>query len=226
MKGNKTSRRILSILALVPILLELAAPRARAEGTWTQLTNVPASFYPGTALLLTDGTVMMEDDDPNMTNTNWYKLSPDVTGRYDNGTITTIHPSHCPHGSFASQVLQSGKVFIAGGEYGAGGAPAGKFPGCATPSPNNLGQIGAGVDTELYDPADDSWTMINPPINLLDPSSPGACYAANQGFGDMISETLPDGSVLMAHLTQRMLATLSSMIPMRARRMLGELAGR
>jgi hypothetical protein len=43
--------------------------------------------------------------------------------------------------------------------------------------------------------------MIDPPIDLLNPNNGGACVQGkSQAFGDMISETLPDGSVLMAPL--------------------------
>ncbi len=121
--------------------------------------------------------------------TAWYTLTPDETGHYINGKLTAIQSSHCPHGEFASQVLQDGRVFVAGGEYGASGA----FPGCATAS-----ESGAGADAEIYDPVANTWTMIDPPISLLDPSSSQACGSGTQAFYDMISETLPNGSVLMA----------------------------
>jgi hypothetical protein len=173
---------------------------------WKQLaTTAPGKT--GTMLLLSDGTVMIEDTSQS---TLWYKLSPDKYGHYVNGTFTTIHSSHCPHDEFASQVLQDGLVFVAGGE---GGGPSGA-PGCS-----DSNQVGTGVDTELYDPVTNTWSMADPPPSLIDPTidptNPPAGMKPNNytpicnvkingvqqaraAFLDMTSETLPDGSVLMA----------------------------
>lgn len=84
-------------------------------------------------------------------NTSWFRLTPASDGDYVNGTWTSIPNSNCPHGDFASQVLTDGRVFVAGGE--APNPPSG-LPGCSGP-----GQSDAGVDTEIYDPVADAWTI-------------------------------------------------------------------
>src|ERR1700734_2804015 len=80
--------RAAPIAAAVAIALGLA-PAARAQ-TWTPLVNAP-TFYPGSALLLTDGTVMVQDQGSSGAGTsNWWKLTPDNTGSYVNGTWTQL----------------------------------------------------------------------------------------------------------------------------------------
>ena len=53
--------------------------------TWTLLKHKP-TFSPGCELLMTDGTVFVQDAD----NSNWWKLTPDGTGSYINGTWTQL----------------------------------------------------------------------------------------------------------------------------------------
>jgi len=91
------------------------APKANASGTWNQLTHA----FPGTgdtSLLLTDGTVIMHD----LCTVNWFKLTPDNTGSYKNGTWTSIAamPSGYSPLYFGSAVMPDGQhVMVEGGEY-------------------------------------------------------------------------------------------------------------
>lgn len=175
---------------------------------WAALSNPAqdangASYQPSIAFLLSDGRVLMNGGDGEVS-TAWYTLTPDASGHYVKGTWSTITPSHCPHAAFASQVLRDGRFFVAGGEYGAGGqygnpGSGGKFrgTGCASTA-----GTGAGVDAEIYDPFLDQWTVIVPPLDLIDPTKSSAC-GGYQAFSDMISEILPDGSVLMAPIGPR-----------------------
>ena len=67
------------------------------------------------AFQLTDGTVMCQGDSLN----DWYKLTPDNTGSYINGTwtqVASLQPGYVPD-DFASAVLADGRVVITGGEY-------------------------------------------------------------------------------------------------------------
>jgi hypothetical protein len=67
--------------------------------------------------LLTDGTVMVQSGSSQ----NWLRLTPDSSGSYIDGNWTSdpINPMSTNRFSFASQVLQSGKVWVFGGEnYG------------------------------------------------------------------------------------------------------------
>ncbi|HEX2593461.1 MAG TPA: hypothetical protein VHL34_18310 [Rhizomicrobium sp.] len=113
------------------------------SGTWTPLTNpFPGSSFPDTALLLTDGTVIMHGGCTR----EWWRLTPDNKGNYAKGTWTQI--AMLPKGYlplyFASQVLSDGRVIMNGGEY----------INC-NPVWSNAGAI--------YDPVADKWTSVTPP---------------------------------------------------------------
>jgi len=109
--------------------------------TWTPLKNQPQTFGPGMELLMLDGTVMVQDAD----NSDWFKLTPDNTGSYINGTWSQLAstPGFGPL-YFASDVLADGRVFILGGEYNFG-----------NPVWQSTGFI--------YDPVKDLWTPLSPP---------------------------------------------------------------
>jgi hypothetical protein len=110
-------------------------------GAWTRIPS-PDSFYPGTTLLLTDGSVMAQDSN----SAAWWKLSPDSSGNYAGGTWTQIAspPNGYDPAYYASAVLPDGRVIVEGGEYQAW---------------NPVWQtVGA-----IYDPTTDSWTSIAPP---------------------------------------------------------------
>ena len=92
-------------------------------GTWTPLTHPAPTSSGGVMLLLTDGTVMCKSNTGGGSYGNlWNKLTPDSSGSYVNGTWTTLAPMADTRLYFSSQVLKDGRVFVAGGEYGTGGA--------------------------------------------------------------------------------------------------------
>src|SRR5579863_9179926 len=80
----------------------VASAPAATSGVWTPLNSQPSSqaidFFPGSAFLLTDGRVLVHDD--NITSANdWWTLTPDNTGSYVNGTWTQVaSPPDCPNG--------------------------------------------------------------------------------------------------------------------------------
>jgi hypothetical protein len=129
------------------------APGARAQGatrsgldeansgTWARLTNQP-TFQTDTALLLTDGTVMVHQ----YSSQNWWRLTPDNTGSYLNGTWSQLASMASNYGPlyFASAVLADGRVIVEGGEYNFG-----------SPTETTQGAI--------YDPVANSWTTVSPP---------------------------------------------------------------
>ena len=120
-------------------------------GTWSPLTNQP-TFGVGTMLLLTDGTVMCQ----NSGTPHWWKLTPNITGSYVNGTWSALADG--PNGPlyFASAVLRDGRVFVAGGEY------------------NN----GAGADllaAEIYNPATNTWTALPTPAGWTNIGDASCC---------------------------------------------------
>ncbi len=151
------------LLAMVAAAgLCVAAGDSRA-GVWVKVIR----SAPGGAnlmLLLSDGTIMADTGGGNA----WHRLTPDDHGRYTNGQWTTLAPMHDTRLYYSSQVLKDGRVFVAGGEYGTGGAKA-----------------------EVYDPIANTWTQVDPPASLLDP-------AAGNTFYDSNSEILPNGYVLIA----------------------------
>ena len=119
-------------------------PSALSEaesGRWTKLTNQPP-FQTDTALLLTDGTVMMHQYNSN----NWWRLTPDISGSYLKGTwsqLASMTPDYAPL-YFASAVLKDGRVLVEGGEY------------------NHLQPVWTNQGA-IYDPVANSWTTVNPP---------------------------------------------------------------
>jgi hypothetical protein len=136
-------------------------------GAWTQITSVPGSFFPGSMLVGLDGNVYIHEDNTGI----WYKLTPDTTGSYVNGSWTRI--ADMPLGYqplyFASQVLRGGKILIEGGEYNGSGAEVW----------TSLGAI--------YNTVTNTWTPVNPPTGWTD-------------IGDAQSVMLPSGRFMMAHI--------------------------
>ena len=116
--------------------------RSRAGG-WQQVASTaPFTGGPGTAMLMTDGTVMVQDS----CTPNWFSLAPDKNGNYLTGTWTkkaSMSPNYAPL-YFASAVLADGKLIVDGGEYN-----------FCTGVESNLGAI--------YDPVADAWTVVAPP---------------------------------------------------------------
>lgn len=161
---RKTLRSI-TVLLLTFAVFVTNRP-AKAVGTWTALTNKAPSNVE-LMLLLTDGTVMAA----NYGGSAWYKLTPDSTGSYLNGTWTTLASMHNTRLYYSSDVLRDGRVFVAGGEYGTGGALS-----------------------EVYDPLTNTWTMT--------PTAPVS------KFIDSVSETLPNGNVLVAPVSPSTASTL------------------
>ncbi|MER7997841.1 kelch repeat-containing protein [Streptomyces sp. NPDC095613] len=107
-------------------------------GSWHALTHQP-TFAASTMLLLTDGTVMCQAEN----SVHWWRLTPDSTGSYTNGTWSTLADMHNSRLYYASAVLRDGRVVVAGGEYS-----------------------DAGGDTdraEIYDPVANTWTPVGNP---------------------------------------------------------------
>lgn len=123
--------------------LERLEGRTLLTGTWTKL-NKPFPNGDGmeTALLLSDGTVMASGGQ-GFASKDWYKLTPDSTGSYQNGTWTKLAPMGLERLFYASVVMPDGRIFVAGGEYSGPNSD---------PSETNTG--------EIYDPVADKWTPI------------------------------------------------------------------
>ena len=132
--------KMLRALGLGLVVMLAWAGMAQAQ-TWTNLTNQP-TFLTDTSVLLTDGTVMTHQ----YSTPNWWRLTPDNTGSYVNGTWSQLASMQSSYGPlyFASVVLRDGRVLVEGGEYNFG-----------SQIETNMGAI--------YDPAANTWTQVNPP---------------------------------------------------------------
>jgi hypothetical protein len=118
-----------------------------ANSPWQLLKNQPpvvdyTDCGPGNPILLTDGTVMLQDSGCQ----DWWKLTPDAFGSYVNGTWTQLASTPARYSPLyhSSAVLPDGRVIIEGGEY--------NFLRAVW---TNLGAI--------YDPLTNTWRMVNPP---------------------------------------------------------------
>ncbi|MEO8752307.1 MAG: kelch repeat-containing protein [Casimicrobiaceae bacterium] len=150
--------------ALIAATVLALAPSGFA-GTWNKLVkNAPGPV--NGLVLLGDGTIMGAKNNGSAIGNGWYRLTPDANGSYVNGTWTTLASMQFTRLYYATQVLKDGRVFVAGGEYGTGGPHA-----------------------EIYDPATNVWTLIDPPAALWN--------TASDNFVDSMADVLEDGRVLI-----------------------------
>ncbi len=141
------------------------------SGTWHPLVNQP-KFNASTMLLLTDGTVMCQENG----GIHWWHLKPSLSGKYIDGTWTPLAPMHHTRLYYASAVLRDGRVFVAGGEYS-----------------------DAGADTntaEIYNPVLDVWTVIAGPPGWTHIGDAVCCVLPN---GDVIIGNLGDTRTAVYH---------------------------
>ncbi|MFO0982947.1 MAG: hypothetical protein U1E76_14655 [Planctomycetota bacterium] len=127
-----------SLLTTLVILGALLAAPARA-GTWQALNHQPP-FAASTMFLLTDSTVLCQKSG----DLKWWKLTPDVSGSYVNGTWSKVAEAHYDRLYYASGVFADGRVIVSGGEYSSFGSEINK--------------------TEIYDPVANTWTEIAAPF--------------------------------------------------------------
>ncbi|HXB10436.1 MAG TPA: kelch repeat-containing protein, partial [Bacteroidia bacterium] len=107
-------------------------------GTWVAAPRSPNNASGGLTLL-TDGRVISHTNLGGNFGTHWDRLTPDSTGSYINGTWdVTMAPMLNDRLFFSTQVLQDGRVYVAGGEYGNGDTAA-----------------------EVYNPLNNTWTRAS-----------------------------------------------------------------
>ena len=106
-------RRRFRIALGMGVCLIVSAAVASGQ-VWTPIANQPV-VSPSNPLLLTDGTVIIH----NACDVDWWRLTPDSSGSYRNGTWSQIAslPSNYGPLYFASAVLPDGRVIVEGGEY-------------------------------------------------------------------------------------------------------------
>ena len=175
-KDSSCLRSAGTLRSLVIALLALLAAAGYASaqvtgGTWTQV----AVQFPGgdsdQALLLTDGTVMVQEDNSG----NWWRLIPDQYGNYANGTwkaTMPMPPGYVPY-IYSAAVLIDGRVIVEGGEF---------LTSCA-----NCGSI--------YDPVANSWTSVPPPSFGDTCGTNGTTWCA---IGSGSGIVLPNGTFMLS----------------------------
>ena len=160
----------MKILRMLRIALVVCLALSGIAGAqkWQSLKH-PPTFKTDTALLLTDGTVMVHE----CLSPNWWRLTPDRKGSYLNGTwsqLASMQPNFGPL-YFASAVLADGRMIVEGGELN-----------CCSHGSSALGAI--------YDPITDKWTNVIPP-DAWDVDGWDV-------IGDAPSIVLPDGTFMLA----------------------------
>ena len=128
-----------------PTVRITTADRMRAMAGGWQPIAARSLFGPngaGTPILMTDGTVMVQDNE-----WSWFSLTPDQNGDYRKGTwaLKSFLPAGYAPLYYGSAVLPDGKLIVNGGEY--------NF--LQGPLEINLGAI--------YDPVTNRWTSVSPP---------------------------------------------------------------
>jgi hypothetical protein len=138
---NKTKRFITTVTFLILVAALPAIATAQLAQTWQPLAT-RGPIKPGAPLLLTDGSVMVQNESTSA----WWKLTPDIHGGYVNGTwkqLASMPAGYAPTW-FASAVLADGRVFVMGGEY-------------------NFGLFTMTNKGAIYDPTLDVWTSLAAP---------------------------------------------------------------
>jgi hypothetical protein len=130
-------------LALAGLILLFSLANLANAQKFTPIKNKAPFASPSTALLLTDGTVIVQDGDAS----DWWRFTPDQNANYINGTWTQIASLPSGYGPlyYASAVLADGRVLVEGGEYNLGD----------TQVESNLGAV--------YNPLTNTWTSLTPP---------------------------------------------------------------
>jgi len=174
----------IALLALLAWSSIASAQEPFTAGTWTPTKNAPASAV-AHALLLNDGSVLVNSMFFENHADPWYRLVPDKTGSYINGTWSNA--GTLPNGYnplyFASALLPSGQVVVMGGEYN-NGSPVWTTQGA------------------LYNPNNKTWTSLASPSGWTT-------------VGDAQSIILPNGHMMLANCctTQEAILTLTGTTP-------------
>jgi hypothetical protein len=158
---------------LVVTALLLAVCGISTAQTITQLKHQPPDGAT-ISFQLTDGTVMAQGNNDS----DWWKLTPDNTGSYVNGTWTRLAslPAGYVPDAFASAVLADGRLIIEGGEY-------------------NSGAFALTNQGAIYDPAANTWTAVAPPKSW-------------GYIGDSPALVLPNGKFLVGNKLTKQMASL------------------
>jgi hypothetical protein len=177
-------------------------------GTWTPLANQAPDTI-GTMMFLPDGTVMAQGGGSGFSAKTWYRLTPDSSGSYVNGTWSRLASSNLGRLYYPSNVLPDGRVLVIGGEFTGSNnstftntgeiydpvankwTPIANFPqphfgddpSALLPDGTVLAGYVGGPQTYIYNPKTNSWTETGDKLN-------------NDRSDEETWVTLPDGSIL------------------------------
>ena len=204
------------MMVMIAVAFCLFAGQASAQiGTWTNVATLAPHQNNGQMLLMTDGRIMCHTVAGGTLGdgTIWDILTPDSTGSYVNGTWSSTAGMTQERFSFSSEVLQSGNIYAAGGEYGTDGTQAGWHAETYNPTTNvwteATGTTSAKTisdgNCKLLDNGDvlqaevdvsfPVHTMLyNPTTNAMT-AGPSALHGDNESMW----LKLPDGSVLFVN---------------------------
>jgi hypothetical protein len=129
----------------------------------------------GPLFLMTDGTVLMNENNNGYGTRRWWKLTPDNTGSFITGTWSRVADSLNARKYFSSAVLADGRLIVCGGEYSDGS-------GTNSQDESNL--------CEIFDPVANTWTTIAPPTGWTQ-------------IGDGACSLLPDGKFYIGNLNDK-----------------------
>ena len=167
---------------------------------WTVFTFwfCVASANGGTAFVLTDGSLMMQESNSFFGfamscwgTRRWWKLTPDQFGGYEHGTWSRLADSNVARTFYASGVLADGRIVMFGGEYS-----------------DASGQLSRDWTNtcEVYDPVADAWTAFAPPTRK-------GTTVPWKGIGDAPGAVLPDGTFLLGSILYEDLGDVAKLDP-------------
>ena len=162
-------------LCFAVTMLLFALPGISLAQKLTQLKH-PAPNGAFVDYLLTDGTVLVQGQSCS----DWWKLTPDESGSYLNGTWTqaaSLPSGYTPYAT-SGAVLADGRFLLVGGEYSDCG-----------------GEFTLTNESAIYDPATNKWTKVAPPKGWYD-------------IGDSPAVVLPNGLFLLGRKTTKQVAAL------------------
>ena len=186
-------------------------------GTWAKVTTLAPHNNFGVCLLLSDGRVLCHSDGTPQNLGDIYDiLTPDDQGSYINGTWSQSAESHRWRFDFSSDVLQDGRVYVAGGEYGTDGEQLGSHAEVYNPVTNTWsaettpGQVISDANSEMlpngkilqalvYDFTDLKHTAIYDPATNTYSAGPDSRGIHNESMW----VKLPDNSILMVDMQRQ-----------------------
>lgn len=135
--SNKIKILSIATFIIMPMFfLQLTSVDAQV-GSWTTVNPNPFDSSSNNIMLLTDGSVLVQGGNDWRT---WYRLTPDTSGNYANGTWSQLASSLQGRLYYPSFILKDGRVWIAGGEY--------------------IQQPDANYNaTEIFNPVTNTWTQ-------------------------------------------------------------------